>query len=184
MADPKIVVYPHPMLRAVATASGSFPCVNVVEVGSSGSIEHYDVATAKRLLTKSPRGVAIAANQVGSSVRFFVVKRELADQSRHGRELPTVVWDPRIVWKSDEEDVEKEGCLSAPGIEVPVPRARRIDVEFKESAAARRLTIEGFWARVVQHEVDHLDGKLIVDHLPAREKFRVRSLLLKGLGRC
>ena len=111
-------------------------------------------------------GVGLAAPQVGVSKRIVVLD---LDGSFH------ILINPKLVEASEEEDASQEGCLSVPGVEAPVVRKRRArvcatDLEGKEIEVGG----EGLIARALQHEIDHLDGVLFIDHLsPARR----RSLL-------
>ncbi|MCA9723546.1 MAG: peptide deformylase [Actinobacteria bacterium] len=102
-------------------------------------------------------GVGLAAPQVGTLRRLLVY--------RTGDGEPTqALVNPRLVWASEEQDVEAEGCLSIGEVAVDVPRAVEIRVEARAADGAD-MTIEasGFEARVIQHEMDHLDGILILD---------------------
>lgn len=106
--------------------------------------------------TKHANGLGIAGPQVGYGLRMCIV-------TIGGKMLPLV--DPDIVWKSAEKAIAEEGCLSLPGIWREVPRATSITVRYMDAKGTqqeRRLT--DLDARVVQHEVDHLEGVLIVDY--------------------
>jgi len=100
------------------------------------------------------QGIGLAANQVGVPRRLF-----LADE---GRGLKVCI-NPRIIELSGEA-VSEEGCLSLPEIFVDVRRSRSLLLEYlDEKGETRRLEAEGLLARVIQHELDHLDGVLIAD---------------------
>jgi peptide deformylase len=102
------------------------------------------------------RGVGLAANQVGILRRLFVFSPE-------DDEVAAVV-NPVIVRRSDEVEVDDEGCLSLQGVLAPVERSLSVRVEGKnERGEDVAFDLEGFAARAVQHEVDHLDGVLIID---------------------
>lgn len=104
-------------------------------------------------------GLGIAAPQVGLDARVCVAKI-------HGR-LTSLV-NPEITWRSSTTDTLEEGCLSLPGIWVPVERATEIVVKYQTlKGDAKELKLADMDARVVQHETDHLDGKLIVDYVSA-----------------
>jgi peptide deformylase len=114
------------------------------------------VARMTRLMADA-QGVGLAANQVGVLRRVVVL---LAD----GEEEPTVLVNPVIIDRSDETEEETEGCLSLQGVVVPVERALTLKVEARDAEGAPvELELEGLAARVAQHEVDHLDGVLILD---------------------
>ena len=101
-------------------------------------------------------GVGLAATQVGVLQRLFVV--EPADEE------PRALVNPRIVERSAETAVDDEGCLSLQGVLVPVERNVKVTVEALDvHGAPLRLEFEELGARVVQHELDHLDGTLIID---------------------
>ncbi|HEY7537480.1 MAG TPA: peptide deformylase [Gaiellaceae bacterium] len=110
-----------------------------------------------QILMKDAQGVGLAATQLGLLRRVFVFQ---ADEEGA---LEAVV-NPRLVEPSEEKETDEEGCLSLPEVRVPVERSLRIVVEGKDpSGADVRHELEGLGARVVQHEVDHLDGVLIID---------------------
>lgn len=112
---------------------------------------------------REAKGVGLAAPQVGVSKRVFVAEVE---------ERIHVLIDPQIV-KKDGEEVSSEGCLSIPGIVADVPRALRVTVKAK-NRRGRGITLsaEGLLARVIQHELDHLDGILFLDRVVDRSTIR------------
>jgi peptide deformylase len=107
-------------------------------------------------------GAGIAAPQIGVSVRVVIF--ELKDNPRYPHITPvpyTVLVNPLVTPLSAEQDEGWEGCLSVPGMRGLVPRYRRLRYRgFDQHGAPIDRTVEGFHARVVQHEVDHLDGVL------------------------
>ena len=108
-------------------------------------------------LMRDARGVGLAANQVGILRRVFVIQ---ADEEQEPRALV----NPAIVDRSDELDEDDEGCLSMQGVVVPVERPVRVRLEARdEQGSPVTLELEGLPARVAQHELDHLDGLLILD---------------------
>jgi peptide deformylase len=115
------------------------------------------------------KGVGLAANQVGLARRVAVVDV--------GAETPTpmVLINPRILHQSPETDVAEEGCLSVPEIFGDIERPVDIVVEaLDKDGRPVRLETGGYQARAIQHEIDHLDGVLFLDHLSAVK----RGLLL------
>ena len=107
-------------------------------------------------LMEDAQGVGLAATQVGVLRRLFVFV--------DGEEGPRAVVNPQIVERSDETEPDEEGCLSLQGVRVPVDRALRVVIEGLDADGAPvRHELEGYGARVVQHELDHLDGVLIID---------------------
>jgi peptide deformylase len=111
-----------------------------------------------RQLMHDARGVGLAATQVGILQRVFVFQKEKEDD-----EVLAVV-SPVISERSDEMETEDEGCLSLQGVTVAVERNLRVTVEGKDPDGKHlRIELEGHAARVEQHELDHLDGTLIID---------------------
>jgi len=102
------------------------------------------------------QGVGLAATQVGTLQRLFVFAPD--------EEGPRAVVNPRLTEISDDKETDEEGCLSLEGVRVPVERSVRVTLEGKDPAGGDvRWELEGLGARVVQHELDHLDGVLIID---------------------
>jgi peptide deformylase len=117
-------------------------------------------------------GAGLAAPQVGVPLRVLV-----ADVRRdHGDEARVALVNPRIVESGSETDRAHEGCLSIPGVSEVVTRPYRVVVEgFDPQGEPLRIEAEGLWARVLQHEVDHLDGVLFIDRMSPLK----RGLLMK-----
>lgn len=103
---------------------------------------------------RAHKGVGLAAPQIGESVRVVVVARD--EHWQWG------LVNPRITWRSAEEETAVEGCLSIPGYEVPVRRPKSVTIE-SDDRHGSPLTLHGIHARAAQHELDHLDGILILD---------------------
>ena len=102
-------------------------------------------------------GAGLAATQVGVLRRVFVFRPGEAAE-------PIAVVNPEIVERSEETDIDEEGCLSLQGVLVPVERPVAVTVGAKDPGGADvRLELDGFDARACQHEIDHLDGVLILD---------------------
>ena len=122
-------------------------------------------------IMRDASGVGLAAPQVGSLRRLMVLRPE-------GEGPVVALCNPRVVWRSDEEDVAEEGCLSLGEITVEVSRPVAIRVEAQDLAGRPvELEPEGFEARVIQHEVDHLDGVLILDRTtPEQRREALRAL--------
>lgn len=116
------------------------------------------------------RGVGLAAPQVGVPLRLF-----LAWLPEWGGRPPMVFVNPERVSASDREVPFDEGCLSFPGIYRDVIRPDAVTVAYRdETGAERRMKAEGLLARIIQHEMDHLDGVLFVDHLDWRSRLGVK----------
>lgn len=101
-------------------------------------------------------GLGLAAPQVGQNLRMCLAKIG-------SRIIPLI--NPRVTWKSSEENTAEEGCLSLPGINVRVSRAQHIIVQFLDTkGTVQERKLSNLAARIVQHELDHLDGVLIIDY--------------------
>jgi peptide deformylase len=109
-----------------------------------------------KLLMHDANGIGLAANQVGVLRRVFVFQPDDDDV--------LALVNPEIVERSDEIDVADEGCLSIQGITVPVERSLEVTIVGRdETGADVRYELDGYAARCVQHETDHLDGVLMID---------------------
>jgi peptide deformylase len=108
------------------------------------------------VLMHEAQGVGLAATQVGVLRRLFVFEP--------GDDGPKAIANPVVVERSDESATDDEGCLSLQGVRVPVERATRIVLEGKdENGEDVRYELDEYGSRVAQHELDHLDGVLIID---------------------
>lgn len=133
-------------------------------------------------------GVGLAANQVGDLRRLFVLDVDQLDtpsktrprrKDASKRVLQTII-NPEILESSVEDEEYNEGCLSIPGVEADVYRPVRIRVRYRTLEWEERdQWVDGLFARVFQHELDHLDGKLFVDHLPPADRERLAGALNK-----
>ena len=157
----KLVRYPAEVLRSER--------VSVDEIEYPGGLE----ALARDMLTTMylSKGVGLAGPQVGINARIAVV-----DPSPE-HDMPMVLIEPEIVERSGGR-TEEEGCLSVPGVKGNVKRAARVVVEFTDlRGERRRVEAEGLLARIFQHEIDHLDGKLFIDRLGMAKKLVIRRQL-------
>jgi peptide deformylase len=108
-------------------------------------------------LMQDANGVGLAANQAGILRRVFVFRRGEEEE-------PVAAVNPRIAESGDELETDEEGCLSLQGVLIPVERPATVVLEAQDvTGAPVRLELEGLDARVVQHELDHLDGVLILE---------------------
>jgi peptide deformylase len=122
-------------------------------------------------LMQDARGVGLAANQVGVLRRVFVIH---ADEE----EEPRALVNPSIVERSEEAEEDDEGCLSMQGIAVSVERPLRVRLEATdEEGNPVTLELEGLPARVAQHELDHLDGVLILDRTTDEDRREALAVL-------
>jgi peptide deformylase len=130
-------------------------------------------AFARRMLEtmREANGVGLAAPQVGVLQRFFVA--ELPEDEENNQPAQTyILFNPEIV-KGRGEDIGYEGCLSIPGYIGEVARQEQVTVKgLNEKGRPVRLKLEGYLARVFQHEIDHLDGVLYTDRLTDPDTFQ------------
>ncbi|HWG55824.1 MAG TPA: peptide deformylase [Gaiellaceae bacterium] len=137
--------YPDPSLRLRANEVEEF----------DGALERLAHRMAD--LMHEARGIGLAATQIGVLQRLFVFQRD-------GEEEVTALVNPRIVERSQETEVLEEGCLSLQRVHVPVERAVAVTVEAQDvHGDPVRLELGEMDARVVQHELDHLDGVLMLE---------------------
>jgi peptide deformylase len=122
-------------------------------------------------------GIGLAAPQVGVGLRFAVVDLQ-PDDTR----APIVLINPEVVNRSEEQATREEGCLSLPGQYADVTRPARVAVRYTDlDGAKRQIEAEGLLAACLQHEIDHLDGILFVDHLSALKRNMILRRLAKEL---
>jgi peptide deformylase len=108
-------------------------------------------------------GIGLAAPQVGVGLRFAIV-----DLMPDEKPAPIVLINPEVTAYSEEQATREEGCLSLPGQYADVTRPARVTVRYTDvEGAKRQIQAEGLLAACIQHEIDHLDGILFVDHLSA-----------------
>jgi peptide deformylase len=161
MAKLKILEFPDPRLRKKATP------VEVVDDALRDLIGNMF-----ETMYEAP-GIGLAATQVDVHKRFLVAD-VTADKSE-----PYVLINPEILEK-DGVMVSDEGCLSVPGFYEEVERAEHIRVRFLDRhGEPQEMEAEGLLAVCIQHEIDHLDGKLFVDYLSEAKRQRIRKKLLK-----
>jgi peptide deformylase len=140
----------------------------------AGEVETFDEELARitgRMveLMHDADGVGLAATQIGILRRFFVCTLDGEDR---------VLVNPVVTPEGSDTEVEDEGCLSLGSVRVPIERASRVTVEARDAAGEPvSLTLEGMDARVVQHEVDHLDGVLLLDRTDAESRREALSQL-------
>ena len=122
-------------------------------------------------------GVGLAATQLGVLHRVLVYRA-------HSEDPLTALVNPEIEWESEELETADEGCLSLPGVHVAVERAAQVRVRAK-NGEGEDLLVEaaGLEARVIQHEIDHLNGVLFVDYLSKLKRDRVLKKFTKAARR-
>lgn len=152
MAKRKILVVDNPNERRVLRAKAK-------KVSRFDAYLERLVADMWETMREAP-GVGLAAPQVGESIRVLVAEYE--DEA-------VALVNPEIIKRSEDEELGQEGCLSIPGlIGDDVPRASAITVKARDPRGKEiRVKAEGWFARILQHEIDHLDGVLYTDRIPA-----------------
>jgi peptide deformylase len=156
----RIIEYPHPTLRHV-----SRPVKRV-------DTELRRIVDEMTELMYEAKGVGLAANQVDLPLRLFVMNLE---GERSARQEQRVLINPVITRPKGQAEAE-EGCLSLPGLYSQVARPQRVTIHaFDLSGNELRQEVEGMFARVVQHETDHLDGVLFIDRLSPTRRLAVRE---------
>jgi peptide deformylase len=120
-------------------------------------------------------GIGLAAPQIGVLDRLIVLDcvKEEGEAPR-----PLVMFNPEVIASSDEQNVYEEGCLSIPDQYADVERPRDVTVSWMDvNGNAQQETFTGLWATCVQHEIDHLNGKLFIDYLkPLRRQMITRKM--------
>ena len=121
-------------------------------------------------------GVGLAAPQVGVMKRLFVMDCA----HKEGEPEPMVLINPEVTWASEETEAHEEGCLSIPEVYEEVTRPARVRVAWTDLDAKRHeRELDGLWAVCAQHEIDHLKGRLFIDHLGAVKRAMITSRMKK-----
>ena len=164
MADLGIRIYGDPILRQVASPVARF------------ASELRQLADAMVEIMYEERGIGLAAPQVGVSKRMIVVlQMEDVDDTEAS---PLVLVNPSVISTSNEAWEFEEGCLSIPGINAPVVRAKEVEVEYQDlDGQNHRIKDDGFFGRILLHEIDHLNGKLFIDYLSSAQKSLIKTKL-------
>jgi peptide deformylase len=148
----EIRTFGDPVLKSRATPVKDF----------DGSLER--LAQDMLRIMRENEGVGLAANQIGRLKRIFVAAYE--DQE-------FVVINPVVEWSSESTEKDEEGCLSLPGTRVEIERPYAVTVSGKDTSGTTvRLEAEGLLARIFQHEIDHLNGVLILDRTDLESRKR------------
>lgn len=164
MAEMKIRIYGDPVLRE--------PAEDVTEFGK----ELEDLAGKMVQAMIEADGIGLAAPQVGLSKRFLVVGLPTGEDATRRRVYAMA--NPEIIDEGDELVIMEEGCLSIPGISEEVERPETITIRFQNlKGETVEMEARDILARVVQHEMDHLDGVLFTDHLSPLKKTMLRGRL-------
>jgi peptide deformylase len=160
MEKPQIRHYPDPFLKQRS--------VEVEEFDESINDLTADMFSAM----EEERGIGLAAPQIGIAKRVVVVSVDEKNFSR------LALINPVIVYRSEETDVMEEGCLSVPGVNADVERPLETVVQgVTRNGRTVEISAKGLLARVLLHEIDHLDGILFIDRLKPRERKSVEKEL-------
>ena len=163
MAILSILCYPDPRLHKVAQS--------VAQVD-----ERIQTLVKDMLETMyDAQGIGLAATQIDVHERVVVI-----DVSEERNE-PLVLINPEITWASEEKQLGEEGCLSVPGIYDGVERSTSVKVKaLDENGVSREIAAEGMLAICMQHEMDHLLGKVFVEYLSPLKRNRIKTKLVKA----
>ena len=165
-AVPPILIAPQPILRAKARP------VTAADADRVRALVPQMMAA----MYAAP-GIGLAAPQVGAPLRLAVV-----DLMADDKPAPIHLVNPEIVRVGEEWVTREEGCLSLPGQYADVARPGRVAVRYHDLEGARReIEAEGLLAACLQHEIDHLDGVLFVDHLSALKRNMIMRRLAKEM---
>ncbi len=163
MALRDILIHPDPRLKTVADPVGDF------------SDELKKLANDMLETMYAAPGIGLAAPQVGILQRMLVMDC-IKDEDAPAE--PMVLINPEVVWSSEEENTYEEGCLSIPEQYADVIRPAEVEVQWTSlGGGAESARFDGLWATCVQHEIDHLNGKLFIDYLkPLRRQMITRKM--------
>lgn len=163
MALRNILIHPDPRLKKVATPVAT---VNddLRRLADDMLETMYDAP-----------GIGLAAPQIAVMSRMLVMDCAKEDDATPE---PMVLINPEVTWRSEEHNVYEEGCLSIPEQYAEVERPTEVEVSWTDlDGQARRERFDGLWATCVQHEIDHLDGKLFIDYLkPLKRQMITRKM--------
>lgn len=158
-----IVVYGNPVLKKRA--------IDIVE----GEIDVIQLASDMYETMEGAEGIGLAAPQIGKSIRMFVIDATKMEDPEI-REFKQIFINPVMVKQVGDEWAFEEGCLSIPEIREDVFRQEKLTIKFlDENWQPQKQTYDGLKARIIQHEYDHIEGILFIDHLT-----HFKKRLLKG----
>lgn len=162
MALLPILNYPDPRLHTVAA-----PVEKIDDALRTQIANMFETMYAAN-------GVGLAATQVDFHQRLIVI--DVSEQ----RDQRIVLINPEITWASEEKQINEEGCLSVPGIYDGVERSSRVRVKaLDENGAEREIEADGLLAICIQHEMDHLMGKVFVEYLSPLKRNRIKTKMVK-----
>jgi len=156
----RVIVSPDPVLRQKCEA-----------VDTSEIRKLRNTAREMARIMYQCNGCGLAAPQVGVQKRFVVIDCTIPEEGKEFVQNPTYFINPEILHRGGEEVVCEEGCLSIPGISIPVKRFSELTVKALDlDGEAFTVEADGLFARALQHEIDHLDGVTLFEHLDPMER--------------
>ena len=159
-----ILSIPDPRLRRVCSPVENFD--NKLKILSDDMIETMYAAP----------GIGLAAPQIGILKRLLVMDCGSDKSSRS----PKVLVNPKIIWHSEEERSHEEGCLSIPETYAEIHRSKKVKVAYKTVSGEECEDIfSDLWSTCVQHEIDHLDGRLFIDYLGSVKRTLIMNKMKK-----
>ena len=168
MSTRPILIIPDPKLRLV-----SAPVVRPVKEMTSLIDDMFDT------MYEAP-GIGLAAIQIGVAERVVTLDVARQDEPKQ----PLALINPEIVWSSEEKSTYEEGCLSIPEYYEEVERPAKVRVRFRDREGGEcEIEAEGLLATCLQHEIDHLEGKLFIDHISTLKRDRVMKKFSKQAKR-
>ena len=157
----EILLVPHPVLRQKANKLNNI------------HVEDIKIANNMMEVMKKAPGIGLAANQVGILKQIVTINFE---DKENNKKANHILFNPSIIHYSKETIVMEEGCLSLPEQYADIERPKKINIEYiNENKQSITREVDGYEARILQHEIDHLSGKLFVDYLSSLK----RNILIK-----
>jgi len=151
----KIITYPNPLLRK--------KCQEVKEI--TEDIKKLSQEMIKIMIEN--KGIGLAAPQVGIPKRIIIALTN---------EGPKAFINPKIIKKTKETEIMEEGCLSFPGLFLEIKRWKGVEIEALDGNG-NKIKADGLLARILQHEIDHLDGILFIDRISFWQKLKIKKKL-------
>lgn len=169
MAIRPLVILPDPRLRQMSEPAGPVT-PEIKELAADMLDTMYDAP-----------GIGLAAVQIGVMKRVIVLDVSKGDDEPKN---PMVFLDPEVIWMSEDTNVYQEGCLSIPEYYEEVERPKRVKVRYRDlEGETREIEADGLLATCLQHEIDHTNGVLFIDHLSKLKRDRVTKKFSKAARR-
>ena len=160
-----ILIHPDPRLKKACAAVGDLSDA-LRQLGDDMLETMYDAP-----------GVGLAAPQIGILSRVIVLD---CDKEEGVPPKPVVMFNPEVMASSEDTNVYEEGCLSSPDQFAEVTRPKEVEVRWIDRDGKEQTAgFDGLWATCVQHEIDHLDGKLFIDHIGALKRQMITRKMQK-----